>query len=103
MRQIEIIDPKVVATLGRFSMNYFLPEAKITRDHGRTMLADGRIIFPMFHPAAALRSPEMMKALKEDFAKLPDVVAGKGANSIVLPPAMAEKQKPERPKQGSLF
>src|SRR5271156_3476021 len=43
-RQIEIIAPRVIVTLGRFSMNYFLPEAKITRDHGRPLMIDGRTI-----------------------------------------------------------
>src|SRR5579871_5434326 len=59
-RQIAVIAPRVIATLGRFSMNYFLPEAKITRDHGKAFSVDGRIIFPIYHPAAALRSTEMM-------------------------------------------
>src|ERR1039458_1556186 len=44
-RQIEIINPRVVATLGRFSMNYFLPEAKLTRDHGRVFQIDGRLVY----------------------------------------------------------
>ncbi len=47
-RQIAIIGPKVIATLGRFSMNYFLPNAKIMRDHGRVMLSDGKILSPSF-------------------------------------------------------
>ena len=44
-RQIAIIKPKLIVTLGRFSMNYFVPEAKITRDHGHPLLVDGRTIF----------------------------------------------------------
>src|SRR6185437_403406 len=56
-KQIQAIDPKVIVTLGRFAMNYFLPDAKMTRDHGRAFKIDGRIIFPVYHPAAALRSP----------------------------------------------
>jgi uracil-DNA glycosylase family 4 len=110
-RQIEIVNPKVIATLGRFSMNYFLPNAKITRDHGRVMLADGRIIFTMFHPAAALRSPETMQAFREDFKKLPSVVMGEGPTDIILPPAMEKKAPPggkrepksDRSKQERLF
>jgi uracil-DNA glycosylase family 4 len=109
-RQIEIINPKVIATLGRFSMNYFLPDAKITRDHGRAITAGGKLIFPIFHPAAALRSPEMMKAFREDFIKLPKVVRGEPLGDIVLPPAAkpnpesaVKKTKPEAPKQGRLF
>ena len=101
-RQIEIINPKVIVTLGRFSMNYFAPEAKITRDHGRVLMVDDRIIFPVYHPAAALRSTEMMNTLKEDFKKIPDVVSGKFASSIVTAPAMKE-EKPKPKKQAGLF
>ncbi len=104
MRQIEIIGPKAVVALGRFSMNYFLPDAKITRDHGKTFRVDGRIIFPVYHPAAALRSPDMAAALAEDFKKLPDVVSGKFAAGIVTGPAMKEEpKKAKRQPQAGLF
>ena len=74
-KQIEIIKPSLVATLGRFSMNYFLPEAKISRDQGKLFKVGGLYIYPLFHPAAALRSPENMGgALKESFKKIPAVV-----------------------------
>ena len=82
-RQIAIIAPKVIVTLGRFSMNYFAPDAKITRDHGRVLMVDGRIIFPVYHPAAALRSTEMANTLAEDFQKLPGVVSGKFASNPI--------------------
>ncbi|HVO28816.1 MAG TPA: uracil-DNA glycosylase [Candidatus Paceibacterota bacterium] len=105
-RQIAIVAPKVIVTLGRFSMNYFLPEAKITRDHGRVLRVGGRVIFPVYHPAAALRSTEMMNTLAADFRKIPDVVSGKFAENLVTAPAMKEapaKAKPEKPKQQGLF
>lgn len=75
-RQIAIIDPKVIVPLGRFSMNYFLPEAKISRDQGkafRVHSASGvaRVIYPMFHPAAALRATHVMEDFKATFRKLP--------------------------------
>ncbi len=92
-RQIEIIDPKLIVTLGRFSMNYFLPEAKITRDHGRPLNVDGRTIFPVYHPAAALRSTKMMEVLRGDFKKIPSVLSG----------AFAIETPPEKPKQKILF
>jgi hypothetical protein len=76
-RQIEIINPKVIVTLGRFAMNYFAPYAKMTRDHGRVLLVDGRTVFPVYHPAAALRSTQMMEVFREDLAKLPKVVSGR--------------------------
>jgi len=74
-RQIEIINPPLIATLGRFSMNYFLPEAKISQDQGKLFKVNGLYIYPLFHPAAALRSPEIMGgALKESFSKIPAVI-----------------------------
>jgi len=108
--QIEIIKPKLIVTLGRFSMNYFAPEAKITRDHGRPIILDGQTIFPVYHPAAALRATSMLEVLRADFMKIPKVLAGEPV--IELPPAFAatparEPKKPdpkdEIPKQGSLF
>lgn len=71
LRQIEIINPKIVATLGRFSMNYFLPAAKIMRDQGKIFRLKNRLLIPLLHPAAALRSTEMAKILAESFKKLP--------------------------------
>jgi DNA polymerase len=74
-RQIEIINPVLIATLGRFSMNYFLPEAKITRDEGKVFKINNRFVYPLFHPAAALRSPDTMgAALRKSFMKLPAVI-----------------------------
>ena len=74
-RQIEIIAPPVIVTLGRFAMNYFLPIAKITKDQGKIFRTGGRCIVPMLHPAAALRAPEMMRLFRETFSKLPRIVA----------------------------
>lgn len=73
-RHIEIIKPKIIVTLGRFSMNYFLPNAKITRDHGKLQNGTGYHLYPVFHPAAALRDPQRMRELEEDFQKLPSIL-----------------------------
>lgn len=73
-RQIEMISPPVIVTLGRFAMNYFLSDAKITRDQGKIFRIGGRCIVPMLHPAAALRAPEMMRLFKETFSKMPKIV-----------------------------
>lgn len=73
-RQINIIDPEIIATLGRFSMNYFLPEAKISKDRGKAFVLKEKIIFPLYHPAAALRSTAVSNELAADFSKLPTVV-----------------------------
>ena len=67
-KQIEIIDPKVIVTLGRYAMNVFLPGAKISEVHGHIQIADGRRILPLYHPAAALYNGSMRVTLKEDFS-----------------------------------
>jgi len=73
-RQIQVIHPKIIATLGRFSMNYFLPTAKITRDQGKIFRFGGMLLVPLFHPAAALRSTGTMRLLEASFQKLPIVI-----------------------------
>lgn len=69
--QLAIIQPKIIATLGRFGMNYFLPNAKISLDHGRVSDLKKCIVYPLYHPAAALRSTKILKELEKDFKKLP--------------------------------
>jgi len=73
--QLKIINPKLVITLGRFSMNYFYPEGKISLDRGRVVTVDGYNVYPVYHPAAALRNPDMARGLREDFLKIPSVLA----------------------------
>jgi len=105
-RQIEIIDPKVVAPLGRFSMNYFLLEAKISRDQGKVFRLNGRLIVPLYHPAAALRGTGVLEELRASFKRLPDIVAGK---KLVFSDSMAkiepskEVAKPKKIAQKKLF
>lgn len=70
-RQIEIINPKIIATLGRFSMNYFFPTAKISRDQGKILWWGERLVMPIYHPAAALRSPVVLiQEIRKSFVKL---------------------------------
>ncbi|HOA25257.1 MAG TPA: uracil-DNA glycosylase [Aggregatilineales bacterium] len=74
-RQIALIDPKVIVTLGRFSMAKWFPTARISRIHGQARKVNGRLIVPFFHPAAALHQPTLRQAVEEDFRKLPGYVA----------------------------
>ncbi len=104
-KQIEIIAPKVVAPLGRFSMNYFLPFAKISSSHGKVFKANGQTIFPLYHPAAALRATAVLNDLREDFKKLPKVVNGDFLKEFAksnLPPRVEDKKKEKLP-QTKLF
>ena len=73
-RQIEIISPKVIATLGRFSMSYFLPTAKISRDQGKLFKKGKLLIYPLFHPAAALRSTNVFDEFQKSFKRLPEII-----------------------------
>lgn len=77
-KMIEIIKPKVVVTLGRFSMAKFLPGVKISDVHGKLYTVDwkGReiTIVPMYHPAAGLRNGEIKRRTVEDFQKLPEIL-----------------------------
>ena len=72
-RQVEIINPKIVATLGRFSMNYFNPNLKISRDHGKIFRMNGRLLVPFYHPAAILRNMGLINEYEKEFKKLPKI------------------------------
>ncbi len=97
--QIKILEPKLIATLGRFSINYFLPEAKISRDHGRLMKAGTWPVYPLYHPAAALRATTVLKDLRKDFQPLPEIVERLSNPEI---PQATKEQKPGA-SQTSLF
>ena len=86
-RQIELIEPKVVATLGNFATKLLSGRPHgITRVHGQeheTTLGGRRVLlYPLYHPAAALYTPAMLKVLESDFARLPELLG-----RDVAPPA----------------
>lgn len=99
-RQIQIINPKVIVTLGRFSMAHFLPNAKISEVHGQAMKARGRLVVAMYHPAAALHQRSLRSTIEADFARLPALIAQAEKMPEYEEPAVEEK---EQPKQLSLF
>jgi uracil-DNA glycosylase family 4 len=91
-RQLELIQPKLVATLGNFATKLLSGKPTgITRVHGRPQeaLVGGRSVtlYPIYHPAAALYTPAMLKTLEEDFARIPELLSGTGT---VVPPAEAQ-------------
>lgn len=99
-RQIQAINPKVIVTLGRFSMGKYLPNAKISDVHGQAMWVKGRLVVPMYHPAAALHQGSLKPVVERDFAKLPDLITKAGEV-----PQYEENSSGnnEEPKQLSLF
>lgn len=78
-KQLEIIRPKIVVTLGRFALNYFLAQAVISKYQGRIYELDNFLLIPMFHPAAAMRSVTRMKEFKKTFLKLAKILQKKDA------------------------
>ncbi len=73
-RQIATIDPKVIVTVGRYSMARYFPRAKISEIHGQPLYRDGRAYYPIYHPAAALRTPRLKRDMEIDFQRLLDVI-----------------------------
>jgi DNA polymerase len=103
-RQVQAINPKLIVTLGRYSMARFLPTAKISDVHGQSFFVKGRLIVPMYHPAAALHQPSLKSVVQQDFARLPEMITrAKGLQPDKTGgETEPEKPKPE-PKQLSLF
>lgn len=73
-RQTAAIKPRVIVTLGRYSMSRFFPGQAISRIHGQPRRIGSLIVFPMYHPAAALHQPTLRKTLLDDMAKLPAIL-----------------------------
>ncbi|RPI95887.1 MAG: uracil-DNA glycosylase [Chloroflexi bacterium] len=97
-RQIAIIQPKIIATLGRFSMALFFDKnARISKIHGQPRRADGRIYYPIFHPAAVLRNPNLRPAMEEDFKRMLTLIKELEAA------AQPVDEEPPKPRQLSLF
>ena len=94
-RQVEIISPRMIVTLGRFSMERYFPGAKISQIHGQPRKIGGIIHYPMYHPAAALHQPKWRQVVKDDMSKIPQLLAQ--SDSI------AEVDLPQDTEQLSLF
>ncbi len=101
-RQIAIIDPRVIVTLGRFSMNKFFPGERISRIHGVARRHGNRLVLPLYHPAAALHQNALRRTVEEDFRKLPQVLAEARRLAAAEPPASPPPAPPPA-TQLSLF
>jgi DNA polymerase len=109
-RQLEIVEPKLVATLGNFATKLLSGKPHgITRVHGRPQEASvgGRrvTLYPIYHPAAALYTPAMLRTLEEDFARIPELLeedARPPAPVIQFPPRPAPEVVAAAPAQEQL-
>jgi DNA polymerase len=112
-RQIELIQPKIVATLGNFATKLLSGKPLgITRVHGQeqeTVLGGRRVLlYPLYHPAAALYTPAMLKVLESDFARLPDLLARSDGDEVpetppLVLPAFGEPEPERHAVQLGLF
>ncbi len=94
-QQIALVKPRMIVTLGRYSMARFLPRASISRAHGVPTRVGEYIVLPMFHPAAALHQPKYRADIEKDFSQIPRILA-EASGVTETPPA-------EQAEQLSLF
>ncbi len=92
-RQIEIIHPKMIVTLGRYSMVMFFPGKSISKIHGTAQKRDNVIYYAMYHPAAALHQQSLRQAIEEDMLKIPPL----------LTEAEGMEEAEQEPEQLSMF
>ncbi|MBE7518219.1 MAG: uracil-DNA glycosylase [Thermoflexaceae bacterium] len=95
--QIALVDPRLIITLGRFSMARWFPGQSISRVHGRVAERDGRLIVPMYHPAAALHQQSLRTTIIKDFESLPAVLerARRPVAPTPIPPGRPPAEDPQ--------
>ena len=76
--QIELIKPKIIVTLGRYSMAQFFPGKSISKIHGTAQRRENMIYYAMYHPAAALHQQSLRKTIEADIKKIPSLLAEAG-------------------------
>ena len=86
-RQIHLVNPRVVVTLGRHSLSRFLPGEIISKAHGKQRRLSSFILYPVYHPAAALRQHSLRRTIEEDFQAIPAL--------------LLERQSPQRDEPGT--
>ncbi len=90
-RQLAVIRPRLVVTLGRFSMARFFSQARISQIHGQPRRFGNLICLPMYHPAAALHQPSLRRIVEEDFRRIPEVLEKAEQVTEYEPPPQAEQ------------
>ena len=101
-RQIAAINPKIIITLGRFSMGKYMPGVKISQVHGQMRRVGDRFVIAMFHPAAALHQAALKPAILNDFAQLPKLLE-QARTALKRSAPVQTEEPPAEPKQMSLF
>ena len=92
-RQIGIIRPKMIVTLGRYSLGLFFPGKSISKTHGTVQKKDGIIYFAMYHPAAALHQGNLRNVIEEDMRKIPGLLSQIGDIAETKPEPQPQQQQ----------
>jgi DNA polymerase len=100
-RQIELIDPDLIVTLGRFSLARFFPGETISRAHGKLRQKDGRYVYPVMHPAAGLHRQELRSVIVQDFKAIPELLESTQRSAVAVGEPQQEETLP--PEQLTLF
>jgi DNA polymerase len=90
-RQLAAIRPRLVVTLGRFSMARYFQKERISEVHGKPRRVGDLVCYPLYHPAAALHQPALRQTIEEDFRRIPEVLAQLGQVGESKPPPRAEQ------------
>jgi DNA polymerase len=90
--QLALLQPRIVVTLGRYSMARWFPNARISQIHGQPKRFGDLTVFPMYHPAAALHQPSLRAAVEADMLKLPRLLAELEAVEAAEPAAPPPRQ-----------
>ncbi|MCD6599180.1 MAG: uracil-DNA glycosylase [Dehalococcoidia bacterium] len=88
-RQIELIQPSVIITLGRYSLMRYFPHESISKVHGKPRKKGDLVYYPMYHPAAALHQGRLRQVIQADMIKIPEILAQAG--KITETPAEARQ------------
>lgn len=102
-RQIELINPDLIVTLGRFSLARFFPGESISRARGRLREKDGRYIYPVMHPAAGLHRQELRTTIQQDFKAIPEVLESTRSRPSADARLGAPEDETPPPEQLALF
>ncbi len=94
-RQLELLSPKMIVTLGRYSLARYFPGETISKVHGKARRENNVIYFAMYHPAAALHQQSLRQTIEADIRKIPELLAQAGE--------IEEKKEENKPQQLSLF
>ena len=97
-QQIGLLKPKLIVTLGRYSMARFFAEASISRVHGHAKRVGDVLVLPLYHPAAALHQPRYRQDIEADFLKIPDLL-----KEATVPEQAPPAERPDEVQQLSLF